>query len=264
MAKPNYSMRFEPSEVGRLFSVSRVEVKKWAFIFQDYLQPAANPASGLVRTFTANDLLVFNYVNYYWESDPDIEAIKVGLNAQDHLDQPFIDIITQVTPLFRDFPEGADHETLKGFVLWGLADSDFFQLADSYKLAGDILVDNALKMGNEVELSYPTIYNYRHATELYLKATVGKPEKNCHELKPLRDKFNILLKTKYGLELPLWLENIFQVFDDFDRNSTTFRYPGRYLSDEVLVDIVHVKTLMAWMSLLFDRVRRTEFNDPNL
>lgn len=254
-------MRFGPSDVGRLFSVSRDEVKKWAFIFQDYLQPAANPTKRSVRNFTADDLLVFNYVCYHWESNPDIETIKSGLNAKEQLDPPFTDIITQVTPLFRDFPEGEDHETLKGVVFGGLADSDLFQLADSYKLAGDILVENAVSIANEFELLYPVIYNYRHATELYLKATVGKTRKNSHLIRPLRDKLKILLETQLGQQLPVWLDDIFHVFDEFDPDSTTFRYPEIILKDEVFIDIVHVKTLMTQMSLLFDRVRRTEFTD---
>jgi hypothetical protein len=55
---------------------------------------------------------------------------------------------------------------------------DAFSIAESYKLAGDTLVDAALSNGETYELAYPVIYNYRHATELYLKATIASEEKS--------------------------------------------------------------------------------------
>lgn len=49
-------------------------------------------------------------------------------------------------------------------------EQDMLSLAKSYKEAGDILVDVGINHENNKRLIYPAIYNYRHSTELYLKA----------------------------------------------------------------------------------------------
>lgn len=89
-------------------------------------------------------------------------------------------------------PEGI-YETWRGIVFGGEFElGDIFTTADSYKLAGDKLVEIAHENYEERELFQPAIYNYRHATELYLKAVIG--EEINHNLKNLLQKFKAILK----------------------------------------------------------------------
>jgi hypothetical protein len=155
--------------------------------------------------------------------------------------------VNQVTPLFREPPEGLDESWRHGTVIGGWAEfGDTFALEDSYKLSGDMLVDAALSADEVYELICPVIYNYRHATELYMKATLVPIKKN-HDLLWLLQEFKKLLKSEFDTVLPDWFENIILAFNDFDPNETTFRY-GSFSSfsqcGEVWVDIVHMKTLM--------------------
>lgn len=69
-----------PSQVGKIFGVDRDVVKTWAYHFKEYLSPSANPTKGEVRHFEDRDIPILAYVYQYWEDDPDIECIKIGLN----------------------------------------------------------------------------------------------------------------------------------------------------------------------------------------
>ncbi len=133
---------------------------------------------------------------------------------------------------------------------------DTFGLAESYKLAGDMLVDAALSTTETYELIYPVIYNYRHATELYLKDAV-QPKKLDHNLVWLLQEFKMQLTTEFNAALPQWFENIVLAFDDFDPGSIAFRYGGASFTkqDEVWVDLPHMKTNMARLSKVFQITR---------
>ncbi len=92
---------------------------------------------------------------------------------------------------------------------------------------------------------------------LYLKATVVLRRKN-HDLLWLLQEFKKLLKAEFDATLPEWFENIILAFNDFDPDSTTFRYGGfAFLSKqgEVWVDLVHMKTLMGWLAESFQKIR---------
>ncbi len=235
--------------------VDRTLIKTWTNTFSDYLSSEAVPSKGITRQFNADDIRVFAYVSTYWEDDPDIENIRSGLNSNDHYEYPYNELIIQATPLFRDPPEDLD-ETWKNVVLFGgMAEfGDRFELANSYKLAGDKLVEAAIDNEEPFELICPIIYNYRHATELYLKETIGATTKG-HDLLLLLQKFKTLLKNEYRIEAPEWFENIILVFHEFDSNSTTFRYGGSIKTDEIFVDIKHVKILMGWLAESFKKIK---------
>ncbi len=255
---PRYDMKFGVSEAARIFRVDRNLVKSWAYHFSDYLGPGANPGKGIPRQFSAKDLRVLAYISMYWEDQPDLESIKIGLNTESHFEEPYDNLLTSVTPLFQELPENLDESWRHGTVISGMSEiGDAFALAESYKLAGDMLVDAALSIGETYELAYPVIYNYRHATELYLKATVVSEEKT-HDLLWLLQEFKKLLKAEFDAALPEWFENIVLAFNDFDPDSTTFRYGG-FASfsrqGEVWVDLVHMKTLMGWLAESFQRIR---------
>ncbi len=194
----------------------------------------------------------------YWEDQPDLESIKIGLNTESHFEEPYDDLVRSVTPLFQELHENLDESWRHGTVIGGMAEiGDAFALAESYKFAGDVLVDAALSTAEAYELIYPVIYNYRHATELYLKATLI-PRRKDHDLLWLLQEFKKLLKTEFDATLPEWFENIILAFNDFDPDSTTFRYGGfAFLSKhgEVWVDLVHMKTLMGWLAESFQKIR---------
>lgn len=93
----------------KMFDVDRQTIKTWAYVFIDYLSRAANPSTGLIRHFTIEDVRVFAYVLMYWEENPDIEYIKIGLNSRSQFEYDNIDeFITGLLPLFRDMPEDVD------------------------------------------------------------------------------------------------------------------------------------------------------------
>jgi len=73
---PNYEMKFGVSEAARSLEVDRDIIKKWAYLFRDYLEPPANPRKGIPRQFSVEDLRIFAYISMFWEDDPDIESIK--------------------------------------------------------------------------------------------------------------------------------------------------------------------------------------------
>jgi hypothetical protein len=252
---PRYDMSFGVGEAARIFQVHRDVVTRWAYHFSDYLGPGANPPKGMPRKFSAEDLRVLAYVFMYWEDEPDLECIRIGLNTNSHFEQPYDNLMTSLTPLFHEPPENLDETWRHGAVIGGMAAiGDVFFLAESYKLAGDKLVDAAISTDEVFELIYPVIYNYRHATELYLKASV-LPRHGNHDLLPLLQEFKKLLQAEFDATVPEWFESVVIVFHDFDRNSTTFRYGGFFGQGEVWVDLAHMKTLMGWLAESFQKIR---------
>ncbi|MDR3715197.1 MAG: hypothetical protein P4L51_20480 [Puia sp.] len=244
-----------------MLEVDRKMVIAWVYHFSDYLGPKANPPKGSPRTFTADDLRVMSYVYMYWEENPDLECIKAGLNSGDHFEKPFEDMVTIATPIFQDPPDALDETWRHGTIIGGMAPiADLYVLAESYKLAGDILIDAALSTDEAFELIYPIIYNYRHATELYLKSTLQDLQK-YHDLLRLLQQFKTMVKVKLNSDLPQWFIDIVTAFHDFDPNSTTFRYGGfDYVMQrgEMWVDLNHMKTVMGWLSEAFQKVRHAE------
>jgi hypothetical protein len=65
---PNYDMKFSVSAVAHSLETDRELVKKWAYFFSEYLEPAANPPKGTQRLFSAEDLGVLSDISMYWES----------------------------------------------------------------------------------------------------------------------------------------------------------------------------------------------------
>lgn len=257
-------MRLGVSEIARILEIDRQLVKQWAFHFKEYLSVYASPSKETPRQFTLEDLRVLIYVHEYWEDDPDFESIRIGLNCGEHLDSSYYeDILTSVLPIFQEPPEELDETWRHGSLLGGMCGDivDPFTLADSYKLASDILIESALSSGEPYELLYPVIYNYRHATELYLKAILLPTQKN-HNLKALFQDLRELLAQKYSVVIPSWFENVILAFDDFDPSSTTFRYGDTGVFShstrnrgEFWIDLHHLKRLMAWVTIAFQRIR---------
>jgi len=131
--------------------------------------------------------------------------------------------------------------------------SDLFSTAESFKLAGDKLVEMAHKNFEERELFQPAIYNYRHATELYIKSIIG--EEINHNLSQLKKKLDSVLKNKFNSIAPPWFENIIEAFNNTDPKGTAFRYGITVPKEELYADLKHVKTLMSWLAESFRLIK---------
>lgn len=245
---------FGVAETARLFESDVDTVKKWVYYFQSYLSSFAKPGKGIARCFTFDDIRVFSYVYFYWEENADIESIKMGLDSDDHFDNLSIDnFITSLKPIFTSMPEDID-QSWKGVVFGGeFVLGDLFESANSFKLAGDRLIEIGLENYEERDLFQPAMYSYRHALELYIKSIIGE-EKN-HNLKNLLDKLVVKIEKELSLSLPTWLHNLISSFDSVDPKSTAFRYGQTIPIDELYADMRHIKSLMGWTMQVFTNIK---------
>jgi hypothetical protein len=134
---------------------------------------------------------------------------------------------------------------------------DRFTLAESFRQAGDVLVDAIPGTTEAYEVIYPILFLYRHATELYLKALLP-PETRDHGLERL---LNGLAKIQ-NAAVPDRLAVFVLAFDEFDHGSTTFRYSddgvvSRKTGDagEFWVDLPDIKGKMARLADWFRAMR---------
>lgn len=191
----------------------------------------------------------------YWEKEPDFENIRIGLNREDFKEYPYSDIQKEVIPIFQELTENSSPKST--VMIGGMYDAaNMFTLADSYKYSGDLLVDIALKNMEENELLFPIVFNYRHATELYLKAIISKYNNN-HKLKEHYNKFKELINKEFNQTPPKWFEDLIDAFNDFDPGSTTFRYGTNLPKDEMLVDLSHLKEIMNFAADAFQKIKDT-------
>src|SRR5690554_3267801 len=93
------TLKYGASKVARIFGVDRTLVKTWAYHFQNYLNPNANPGKGIEREFTADDLSTLAYIFSNWEDEPDIQAIEYGLNSGYQYEEPFKNITMEKKPI---------------------------------------------------------------------------------------------------------------------------------------------------------------------
>jgi hypothetical protein len=159
-----------------------------------------------------------------------------------------------------------DEEYYHGALLGGMASIAFnnFAIADSFKLAGDILVDAIPLRAEACDVVLPAMFNYRHALELYLKATLPDSAKE-HKLWPLWEKLRVHLEQVYRTHAPAGVEQLISEFDDHDSGSTAFRYGdtpfhSRSTGDhgEVWIDLPKFRERMQSAAKLFERIRNAE------
>lgn len=253
---PSYNnLKFAVADVSRIFNVNKDTVKTWAYTFSEYLSSNANPLTGVRREFQIEDIRILAYVYTEWENDPDIECIKIGLNSNNHFENPDIDdLIISLIPLFIEPPENVDELWRHGVIYSGFASLvDMITLARSYKLAGDRLIDIALKNGEASELQYPIMFNYRHSIELYLKVLTGN-YKRRHHLLSLYAELKKLLKSQFKSKPPKYFEDVILGFNEYDPGGTAFRYGGENNNDEVFIDFRQLKKLVGWLCESFQKI----------
>jgi len=255
----NYELKYGVGEVAKFLEVEKQTVKSIAYHFKEYLNSNANPEKGQNRIFTVEDICTIGYVCRYWEEEPDFESIKYGLNSNEQFEYPYSELATQIKPIFREFSD-----ELIGKKVWmieGMAGfSNKLTLAKSYKKAGDLLIEIGIEDETERDIIYPAIYNYRHATELYLKSLISK-EKETHDLKLLYEIVKELLVKKNKVGIPKWFENLIFAFNDFDPGGITLRYASPIVKDEIFIELIHIKKLMNWFDESIERI--FEFENSN-
>jgi hypothetical protein len=245
------------SQIARALGADSSKVKKWAVLFKEYLKPAANPAKGTARIFCDSDFLVLAYVFYNWEDNPDLEAIKIGLNQEDHHEDIFRECLYLNTPWLQEPPVDLDETWNHGFLLNGGGVNEYLELARSYRQGAEALLESALKSGEPREWGYPVLFAYRHTLELYLKI-IGEIEEPAHSLKRCVYLVERRHGQKFGSPAREW---IFE-FDNVDPFGTAFRYAddeARTLTwAEYWVDFVQFKFAMKQVFEMLDKaIRRT-------
>jgi hypothetical protein len=237
------------SQTASILGVDAQQVKTWAWTFKDYLSGPANPAKGHPRTFTDSDLLALMHVAKHWEEHPDMEAIRAGLNCEDHYnDDQCRQILYGHTPLLQEPPDDLDETWRHGLLLNGGGVGQYLELARSYKQSAEALLDSALKSGEPLDWGYPVLFAYRHTLELYLKI-IGEVEKRTHSLHELVR----LVEKRHGKSIDSPMRKWIIELDKLDPKATAFRYAddqaGRLKDAEYWVDFVQLKFAF---SLIFE------------
>lgn len=248
---------FSATEVSSILKVDEQLINKLAHIFSIYF--SSTLLKNDEKTYTIDDVRTIAYILTLWEDEPDIEYIKIGLNSNSQYQNELIDhLIVEITPFFSEPSNDMDEFWKHGVLFGGLAEiGDMFFLANSYKLAGDTLIDAALKDQRSWELFCPAVYNYRHAIELYLKALTGDRKKK-HDLNRLYTIFEKMIVSQFKVNTPDWFKNLIVAINKFDPGGTMFRYGGDLYMDEVFIDFIQLKKLMGWLSHSFQNIRRQQ------
>lgn len=126
--------------------------------------------------------------------------------------------------VFQDVTDEIDETWTSGVLVGGMASApDDHWLARAYAEAAAQLIGPALKSGEAWRLTYPIFYLYRHALELYLKAVL-RPSRPRHDLRPLIDAFDELLREQLHSAIPAHLKDDLLIFATVDPDAQGFRY----------------------------------------
>jgi hypothetical protein len=213
-------MNRKASEIARILEVQPGQVKSWAFTFKDYLGAQANPRKGATRTFSDSDVLVLAYVWWNWETEPDLDAIRAGLNSGEHYGREFCELLYRHTPILQEPPDDLDETWRHGVLLCAHGMTTYLELARNYRHVANDLLRAALKSGEPLDLAYPVLFAYRHTLELYLKI-VGEIDENTHSLRTCID---LVEKRHPGNPIDPAIKGWILELDRIDPSGTAFRY----------------------------------------
>lgn len=240
------------AQASRVLGTDVALVKRWALLFKDYLSHDANPAKGTMRSFTDGDMLVLLYVGNEWEDKPDIEAIKIGLNMENHHEDPFREHLYWHTPLLQEPPADLGETWRHGILLAGAGRYERFELARNYRSVAESMLEAALAKGDLDHSAYPVLFAYRHTLELYLK-TIGEVDEATHSLK----RCIHLVEMRHGEKIPSPIRKWILELDRIDPGGTTFRYDEENASGsgqcvEEWFDLVHFRFAMSHVFQMID------------
>jgi hypothetical protein len=239
------------SQISRILEVDVQQVKTWAWIFKDHLCRGANPEKGSPRSFSDSDVLALIYVAMNWEEKPDIEAIRIGLNREDHHDTQYREFLYLHTPILQEPPEDLDETWRHGIFLNGGGVNEYLELARTYRFSAETLLDSALKSGEPRAWAYSILFAYRHALELYLKL-IGEIEVSTHSLKDCIHRVEKQFGKRIASPIREWIIEI----DDIDPRGTAFRYAddqaGTLKYAEFWVDLEQLRFVMSHVFKMVD------------
>lgn len=168
---------------------------------------------------------------------------------------PMTELAAVLTPVFQDIPHDIEERPSSAAVLVSYSEeADLYFLAQSYKNAGDVLVESAIDNANAYELIYPIIYTYRHSIELYLKASIRNRQIG-HSLTTPLEELKQTLKDEFNATIPEWFENVVMAFNEYDPKGVSFRYGGSLPEYETFVDLVHLRDIMEQLAMAFQTIR---------
>jgi hypothetical protein len=104
---------------------------------------------------------------------------------------------------------------------------DYYAMATSFYMAAEelrkiVLANYGLHL---FRYEYPMFFLYRHAIELYIKATLPRPGRG-HNLEQLLSDFVKHIKDRYALDISKgWFVETLREFSKIDPSSQSFRYP---------------------------------------
>lgn len=116
----------------------------------------------------------------------------------------------------------------KGFLIGGWGGKTRRELAQQYYDAATVLVE-AIQSHEweDFRLTHPVLFLYRHSIELLLKDVLSD-ESNRHDIRSLTSRLEVLVRERYGHELPNWVRERLLELADIDPSSTAFRYDQVY------------------------------------
>lgn len=161
--------------------------------------------------------------------------------------------------IFEEPPDGLDETWTNGVLVGGMASPlDPMELARAYRAAAEALIPAALTSGEEWRFTYPLLYLFRHALELYFKEMV-KPEKLSHDLRPRLKGLESIVRDRYHQGIPPDLHADLTVLVEMDPDGQGFRYSqtrkgeAQWLPGEYWIDL---RTLGTRMNVLCDALEK--------
>lgn len=240
-------MSWTAAQVARIVGCELQQIKSWAWTFKEALSLSANPGKGQARFFIDSDVRALAYICTRWEDNPDLGAIKIGLEDTDYLEAEFRELMYPWMPILQEPPSELDETWRHGILFVGSNAQQSFELARNYRHAADILLKAALDGNSAFDGAPPIVFLFRHALELYLKM-LGDVKEPTHSLAKCLAAVERRTKSKVGRPWRGWILEL----DEMDPTSTVFRYAdeiGGYV--EYWVDFCHLRFAMAGV---FDKI----------
>ena len=224
---------YDLSTVKELLQLSKDDITLYIHNFIEYFSKYSQPGKGIERKFTIDDVSKLAYISFYWESYPDMESIKIGLNREEYLEYPFSNIYFELTPIIREDFENINAES-DNFIFFNRSIyNSNFELAKEYLLAAKLLLTDAKNQLEPWKKTFPILFNLRHAIELYLKALIKKDMTNTHDLKIIYTRLRFETDLDFGKQF----SNLILTLDQYDK-STSFRYRNKNAPyDEKVLDV---------------------------
>ena len=141
--------------------------------------------------------------------------------------------------IFSEVPDEINQDWHHGALVGGMAALywENIKIANAYKLAGDLLIEQMLDNLDDIaKVVYPTLFNYRHAIEIYIKSCLLVNRKG-HNIKNLVERLKTELVSR-GLYsgMPSEITSVCMEFYEYDAKSTAFRYDDDPVESSVTGD----------------------------